>query len=469
MKGSFGIITPDRCDEFVRKGYRQRWFFPHTVRYLPKCGPDGFKIARWMCGEVSPDQLWELVLHAAPSIAGQFPSGLFFDDDIVWHQQQFGRSGQIATANLVVRGAELYTMVHISDLVQRISRRRSLKTRVENRFKGWNHMLLNGILNFAAGMRMERIYVANSDWALRHTDPDRNVGPEMFRRVYDRNVDELFEVKSSPPWWSIDVSRNANRLVVPEPGEEDIADEKKICVCHDVEKGIGHIDSDPDFASRADAIALDNLDRMISIERQLGVRATYSVVGKLVPELRGRIEEDGHCLAFHSYDHRIGSSNGAVPTDGVDQLGRCRRVDYRLKGYRTPQSQITAELTDENLCFHNFEWLASSTLSLGFDEPRLQNRIAKIPIHFDDFSMYRDGQAYDAWETEAIATIENNQFVAFGLHDCYGEFWLPRYAEFLEKIRRLGRLMTMNQVADEVFLRNALSLNAAPSARHAID
>ena len=468
MKGSFGIITPDRSDEFVRKGYRQRWFFPHSVRYLPKCGPDGFKIARWMCGEVSPDQHWELVLHAAPSLVGQFPSELFFDDDIVWHQQQFGRPGQIATANLVVRGAELYTMVHISDLVQRISRRRSLKTRIENRFKGWNHMLLNGILNFAAGLRIERIYVANSDWALRHTDPDRTVGPEMFRRVYGRNVGELFEVESSPPWWSIDVSRNANRLVVPEPGEEDIADDKKICVCHDVEKGIGHTDSNPDFARRADATALEYLERMIAIERQLGVKATYAVVGTLVPELRGRIEQDGHCLAFHSYNHRIGPSNGAVPTEGGDQLGRCRTVDYRLKGYRTPQSRITAELTDENLCFYNFEWLASSAHSFGFAEPRLENRIVKIPIQFDDFPMYRDGLAYDAWETAALATIENNRFVAFGLHDCYGEFWLSRYAGFLEKIRRLGRLMTMNQVADEVFLRNALSLREAPSAHQAI-
>ena len=252
------------------------------------------------------------------------------------------------------------------------------------------------------------------------------------------------------------MSRNANRLVVPEPREEAIADEKSICVCHEVEKGMGHVDSDPDFASRADAIALENLERMLSIERQLGVKATYSVVGKLVRELRSRIEEDGHCLAFHSYDHCISSS---------DQLGRCRTVDYRLKGYRPPQSRITAELTDENLCFHNFEWLGSSTYSLGFDEPRLQNRIVKIPIHFDDFAMYRDGQPYDVWEAEAIATIETNQFVAFGLHDCYGEFWLSRYAEFLEKIRRLGRLTTMNKVADEVFLRNALSANAATAAQ----
>ncbi|MEO8575714.1 MAG: hypothetical protein ABI556_03400 [Gemmatimonadales bacterium] len=460
MKGSFGIITASRSHEFVRKGYRQRCFFPHSVRYLPKCGPDGFKLARWMLADASPNQLWELVIHAAPSLAGQFPSELFFDDDIVWHQQQFGRTGQIATANLVVQGNELYTMVHISDVVQRISRRRSLKTQIENRFKGWNHMLLNGILDFAVGMGMERIYVANSDWALRHTDPKRNVGPEMFRRVYDENVKEIFEVTSSPPWWSIDVSNNADRVVAPEPGEEDMADEKLICVCHDIERGMGHTDSDPESAIRMDAVGPKNLERMLSIERRLGVNATHSVVGQLVPELRGLIEQDGHCLAFHSYDHRIGSSNGAAPTE--DQLGRCRSIDYRLKGYRTPQSKITPELTDENLCFHNFEWLGSSTHSLGFDEPRLENRIVKIPIQFDDYPMFRNGQSYDAWENEAIETIENNRFVAFGLHDCYGELWLPRYAEFLEKIGRLGKLTTMNQVAGDLFLRNAQLHGVAP-------
>lgn len=458
MKASFGIITQERRDEFVGKGYRQRWFFPHTIRYLPKCGPDGFKIARWMLGDVRPDQMWEIVLHAAPSLVSQFPADLFFDDEIVWHQQQLGRPGQIATANLVVRGSELFTMVHISDLVQRISRRRPLKTRIENRFKGWNHMLLNGILNFAAGQRLERIYVPSSDWALKHTDPDRSPGREMFERIYDRNADEIFEVKSSSPWWCIDVSRNADRLVVPEPGEEDIADERKICICHDVERGMGHLDSDPVYAAKAEATAPGHLERMLATERELGVRATYDVVGVMLPELRDIIERDGHCLAFHSYDHRI----------GTDQLARCREVDYRLKGYRTPQSVITGELTDENLCFHNFEWLASSSRSFGFEEPRLENGLVKIPVEFDDFPMYHDGTAYETWEAEALATIESNRFVAFGLHDCYGEFWLPRYAAFLEKVSRLGRLMTMNQVADELFLQNALSLREPLAVREAV-
>src|SRR4029079_18025107 len=138
-----------------------------------------------------------------------------------------------------------------------------------------------------------------------------------------------------------------------------------------------------------------------------------SVVGKLVPELRGRIEEGGHCLAFHSYDHRIGSSNGTASTE--DQLGRCRAVDYRLKGYRTPQSKITAELTDENLCFHNFEWLASSDHSLGVSAPRMTKGLVKIPIDFDDYELYRDHLSWETWERRALETIEKSDFIAFSL------------------------------------------------------
>ena len=49
----------------------------------------------------------------------------------------------------------------------------------------------------------------------------------------------------------------------------------------------------------------------------------------------------------------------------VHQLPRCREVDYRIKGYRPPRSQITPELSDRNLLFHNFEWLASMMAELA--------------------------------------------------------------------------------------------------------
>jgi hypothetical protein len=153
-----------------------------------------------------------------------------------------------------------------------------------------------------------------------------------------------------------------------------------------------------------------------------------------------------------------------VGPEDAEQLRRCREVDYRLKGYRVPQSRLTPELSDENLCFHNFEWLASSAYTFGFSAPRLDHRLAKLPIHFDDYPLFRRQVTYDAWEAEALRTIDTNPYVAFGLHDCYGDLWLPRYAQFLDKVRRLlpsgGGFRTMTDVANGVFLRNAADLRA---------
>src|SRR4030095_1095577 len=147
MLSHFREFARDRAEEFLQKGYKRSHFFPHKVYHLPKCGPDGYKLARRMCGDCDLNQLWEIVLYAARPVIDEFPNELFFDDDLVWHQQQFGKTGQIATANVLLDGDQLYSMVHISDLVQRISRKREYKTRIENRFKGWHHLLLNAILN----------------------------------------------------------------------------------------------------------------------------------------------------------------------------------------------------------------------------------------------------------------------------------------------------------------------------------
>lgn len=115
----FHHVVARRREEFVRAGGKQRDFFPHRLVYLPKCGPDGFRLARRMCGPIHLDTLWEVVLYADPELLREFPRELFFDPDLIWHQQHFGRAGQVATANLARRGDRLLSMVHISDLVQR--------------------------------------------------------------------------------------------------------------------------------------------------------------------------------------------------------------------------------------------------------------------------------------------------------------------------------------------------------------
>jgi hypothetical protein len=398
-----------------------------------------------MCNEQDPETQSELILYATPELAAQFSDDLWFDDDLVWHQQQFGRVGQVATANLRAHGTDLYAMVFVSDLVQRISRRPAEKSRVENRFKGWPSMLLNAILVSAAENGFRRVFAPRSKWAMKHTDPRRTVQPELFERIYDQPV-RLYSPRITDNWWVIDVPGNRDRLVIPEEQFEALPDEKTIVICHDIERGLGHLDSDPVYAALADQTSPLHVAQMATIEHATGVSATYNVVGCLMNEVAPLVTALGHEVAFHSYNHVISE----------EQLAACRKVDYRIKGYRPPQSQITRELTDAALCFHNFEWLASSARSLGFHQPKAENRLIKIPILFDDWAMYSEGKSYDHWRDEALQKISSSPFVALSLHDCYAQFWLHGYAKLLSEIQAMGRIRTMNGIAARILFANCL-------------
>jgi hypothetical protein len=427
-----------------------RHYFPHRVVRLRKGGPDGLILAQRMCRDsLAPGQLWELVLYALPPVRDEFPAELFFDSDIVWHQQQFGLDGHIATAAMVEDGNDLYVLNLVSDVVQRIGRRRDLKTRVENRFKGWAHLLVNAALDLARDAGHEKVLVATADWALAHTDRNRTVQRALFDRVYDGSVGSPFRARRIGDWWELDVAANASTALRPEIGSIWSDGDPTICVCHDIERGWGHLTEEPDFAAVADAESPAHLDRMLAIEADAGIRATYSVVGFLVPELRDAIDAGGHCIAFHSFDH------AGPDEEGVDdQLRQCRHVDYRIKGYRPAQSRLTAELTDTNLAVHNFEWLASSRHSLGFAEPLLRNGVVRIPILFDDFALHT-GADREVWEAAGLAELREHDVAAFSLHDCYGSHWMDGYGQLLRRVSDLGRLRTLDEVAAREFLANA--------------
>jgi hypothetical protein len=436
-------IDSERREEFSAKGFRPGHVFPHNLRFLPKAGPDGYKLAQRMTGDPDPDQLWEIVLYAHESMLTEFPEDVFFDDDIVWHQQQFGLPGQVATANVVLQGDILWSMVHISDLVQRIGRRRDLKTRIENRFRGWHDMLLNGLLAFAAQHGVTCIRLPRSNLAMRNTDPSRTVQRELFERVYDRDPGHLYRLEEAGDWWTLDLGQNRSRLVEPRRESTAVHACRRVCICHDIERNLGHEPSSrlPEQDWQA------TLARMLDVERRLGVKATYNVVGVLLEQVREQISSGGHCLAFHSFDHQIGR---------LEQLPACRRLDYRLKGYRPPQSVITAELTDERLLLHNFEWIASSERSLGISSPTLLRRLVRVPVNFDDFSLYKDGTRFEDWEAAALRTIGSRDIVVFTLHDCYAPLWRDRYEEFLERVLPLGQLQTVDELSADLTLAAAV-------------
>ena len=430
----------------MAKGCARRDFFPHRVRHLPKCGPDGFKLGARMCGSEELDRQWQVLLYAAPELLAEFPRDLFFDRDVMWHEQHLGLPGQVASTNVVLDGGRAWSYVHQSDLVQRIGRRREHKTRVDSRFGSWPKLLVNALLDFAQRHGARELRVATAALAMEHTDPKREVAPELFERAYDRSLRHLDGVLERDGWWLVDVEANRDRIVAGEPAGEPLpTPERVVCVCHDIEHGLGHRDVDPGFAARADAEAPAALEAMLAAERAAGVRATYNVVGLLVDELRGRIEEDGHAVAFHSHDH------GESP----DQLEGCRAVDYRIKGYRAPRSVIGADISDERLAGHNFEWFASSEYSLGFDRPRLSNRIVRVPVHLDDFRMHDSSLAYADWERIALERVGSQPVTVLSLHDCYGEYWLAGYETLLERLSERAELWTVDELAAHVTLAAA--------------
>ncbi len=464
LRSTYLEISMDQRDEAFAQGYQKRHFFPHRVFFLPKCGPDGFKQAKAMVGKSDLNSCWEIVLYAISPVIDEFPQTLFFDSEILYHQQQFGQRGQIATVNLFIDNDRLYTMNHQSDLVQRISRRRHLKTRVETVFKGWNLMLWNAILNFALERGLKQIYSPTAEYAMLNTDKKRTVQREMFDRLYNRDVHRLFNPVKQGNWWRVDVNEYRHRNIQASRKKVEQSSEKIICICHDIERGMGHVDVDPAFAVRANHTAPLHLAHMLEIEKELEVRASYCVVASFMNEVKEPILDGGHCLAFHSYDHKVGSRpkgpfqkmvRWCWEEPHTRQLARCREVDRRLKGYRPPRSNMTSELNAPYLCQQNIEWLASSVSSLGARTPFLKNRMVYIPIQFDDFPLYKHGTTYEDWERSALKRIETSDFVSFGLHDCYGEFWLPHYPKFLEKVKELGQVKTLNEVASEVILANS--------------
>lgn len=444
------LTSAERSEEFRALGIPLRRFFPHRVHRIPKCGPDGMRLARAMGVGEDPAGMWQLLLYADDQLLREFPRDLFFDDELNWHRNQMGMPGLVGSASLVLDGDTLHGITYVSDLVQRIALRREHKTRVEKLFGGWSQMLFNAVAAFGLDRGASRIRTPASELAMLHTDPARRdrLGPEMYQRIYDRTVTGAYPATRDGDWWVLDADGLRDRVVMPERVTSSSPGTEVVAVCHEIERGLGHLDVDAGFARRANETSDRALDAMLAAEQRAGVTATYAVVGSLLAEVRGRIEAGGHDIAFHSYDHDVARG---------DQLARCRAVDYRIKGYRFPRSEGTAETSDRNLLFHNFEWVGSSSLALGRKEPELRSGLVRVPIWADDFRMHSQGLGYAAWEADILDRARSaRSFFSVSLHDCYGEHWLPHYEGLLEKLGELGEVLTLDDVAARTALDSAV-------------
>jgi hypothetical protein len=431
---------------FTARGLRRREFFPHEVTRLRKQYPDTIlKLERrgFSPERIAAGRCYQINVYS-PRIE-DFPVRLFRDRAINWHAQQFGRDGLIGAAGLFVEAGAAYVTLLQSDLCQQIFRSEELKrecaSRLNNRFRYWYKLVLNAILDFAADLALDIVYSPTAAHIIATTP--RPVDPGLFTEIYD-SVAGLYEctrdAQSEAQYWRIELAANRERIARLEPASSELpAPERVICLYHDVEQDVDTM------VSKAECAAA--LARMLELEHQRGVRATYNVLGTIFREVAPSVlDSDCHTLGFHTYDHQINDSA---------QLGKVRQVDLQVKGYRPAQSVITPEITWYNLSLYNFEWLMSSARSLGIDEPTLENGIVRIPVHQDDWGL-ATGEPYDEWTQRLFRTIAAKKFVAVGLHDCYSRYWIEQYDALLARLQDAGEMRSCDELASYVYRANAL-------------
>jgi hypothetical protein len=437
------LSSGDDAEPFVAKGFRRREFFPHQVIALRKAYPDSVLQLR-MRGvpveDIETGSFWQLNLYS--SWIDDLPEEIFRSKVVNWHQQQLGRRGLIAAAGLFVLGNRVQVSLMQSDLCQQIFREPRLMrvcgARLNNRFRYWYTMLFNAVLDFATDQRLSFIESPTSEQILGTTR--KSIDGDLFRRIYDWPAEryDVTKVRNDKlEFWSISVCDNEKKVVRLEESTFCIdLPERIICVCHDIEENV----DTPVSAGDCQA----SLAATLEVEKKLQVRSTYNILGTLFRRKYPLIAAaDYHSIAFHTYDHSL---------DSMDQLPRTREIDLQVKGYRTAKSVITRELSDCALNLHNFEWLMSSAASFGFDTPRLENGIVKIPVHLDDYSLYTGDETYARWRNRVFDLIQERRFVAIGFHDCYSKFWSGGYAALLDEFKRAGEVWTCDQVLHQTYL-----------------
>jgi len=437
----------------IRKNQKvNKYFFQHEVEFIEKQYSDMFLIMGlrgFSKKELFKGKFLQINIYSK-EIEG-LPDNLFFDKKIIWHQQHFGKKGLIASAGLYLPNQEdIFIEVMQSDLLQQLFRtqkfRKLYRTKLEDKYKYWYKILFNAVLDFAIGNGFLKVYCPTSEQLSNNTK--MKVDNSFFTKVYDyskRNFNSSKKKIKKAEYWKIDLKKNLDKIVRLKPLLREIKKSKKIvCIYHDIEE-----DVDTQISKEK---CKEYLQKMLEIEKKQGISVTYNLLGSLFNEKEKIIQSYGnHSISFHSYDHNLKDLN---------QLKKVREVNLQVRGYRPPQSKLTRELNDYNLSYHNFEWLMSSASSLNTTEPKLENGIVKIPLFIDDFPLHKMEISYERWENNLLETIKNNDFVAFGTHDCYGYHWIGKYNELINKLKARGcEFRTCDEISNYIFLEHANSVN----------
>ena len=149
----------------------------------------------------------------------------------------------------------------------------------------------------------------------------------------------------------------------------------------------------------------------LHIEKQYGISVTYNVVGRIYreqPELISKITQDGHEVAFHSYNHTY------EPENYPKEIALCRQLSPIIKGYRSPRSQWN-ESTLRALWENKFLWSAENDSAR---EPYfIHEGLVRLPIATDDWPVHVSQISEEQWVRSFADLLDKRRYFAFGNHD----------------------------------------------------
>jgi len=486
-------ITADRKPEFVERGYKAKYFFPHRSYYIPQALSEQHRVAQRIWGLDRADGEYSLLMYAGPDDISRFPQELFFDKQVMIHRDHHGLPGLVGRAYLHIDGDRLYADEHHSDLVQRATCRMDHRSHLNRRFGTWHHMLLNSIMHFAMLMGLCEIYIPDSQKVMSAYIKNK-VDPTLFERLYDRNTQLHFAAEKRGDDWVIDVKSNREKLVEPRPIDEPTASPRRaVCLVHDITPA----------KPPGDDETRRHLEEMIAIERAAGVRSTYCVPADFLHACKEIIEDQDNAIAFNSqnltpyrYLHRpidvespvmstltqairradysirkhLRIKPGYVPTASalrnavanplralinlpkkIDVLSRCRQADFYVYGYRQTPDNLAAGMTDQHLRLHHFAWVLMQDPQVG-PVPIDDGRLFKVPItaQWSPEPAGREGFMNDA--AALLDRIGQGPFHAINLPSASAPDWLPIYPQLLEQLKQSCDLWTVQDLCDAYYM-----------------
>lgn len=495
---TYHAITAEHKPEFVARGYKGRYFFPHEIRYVRRPGCEQFLLLKEIWGIDRPANMYNVLIYGVQDVVSTFPDDLWFHPQVMMHRLHLGLPGLVCWANMCIDGDRLLTDEIQSDVVQHIFMLQELKRQVNARFRPWYYMVLNGVLNFAIQQGLREILIPTPEHLMsRYLDKPLNT--QLFERIYRDNIHRVFVgVRQRGNHWVVDVQANRGQVITPElRTEPSTLPGRRICLFHDVSPGPGQRVGE----------ARRLLNRVLEQEQRLGVRSTYTVAGALIGEEMERIEQAGHAVGFHSYSPRayryaphpsqdeppvmrsltrlyrradytvrkhLSMEPAATPTASVlrrsacnrlrrcvglrpvlDPLALCRTQQLYAKGYHPTEHDTANGVSDDMLLYRGFEWVLTPPGPGDAPAPGFNNGLVRLPVTAE-LTGTPTGAAIERFQADALRACERGGLVVLGLPTASSASWLAAYPALIERLRSRGGLVTAQQVSDTYHLTNAV-------------